>query len=136
MALEDTAVRLIEKRGRSVVLVRSAAAPSEPSKPWRGAGAPAGTRPGDVRVPLKAVFTSAKQEPLRVLLSDVATDEGDTSGKKRLLIAAKAAAALTAEDLTTFDFVEELDGSRWSIDGGELVKPGETAYLYDLQVSQ
>lgn len=137
MALEQTAARLIEKHGRNVRLVKSAVAPNAPNKPWRGPAAPGQSSPDDVRVTLKAVFTTATRDPLKILLSDVATPELDTTGKKRLLIAALTAeAAAPGEDLTKFDYVEELDGSRWSLEGGELVKPGETAYLYDLKVSQ
>lgn len=132
MALQDTALRLIEKRGRVVRLVRSGVARRDPSKPWRGPADAGGDGGDSVVVDAPGVFTSATRDPIKVLVSEAATDEGDTKGKKRLLIAALSD---QGHDLTTFDYVED-GGDRWSIDKGELVKPGEIAYLYDLQVSQ
>lgn len=135
MALQDTALRLIEKHGRTVQLVRSGTQPENPEKPWRGPADDGveGQPPADsAKVECKGVFTTSKQEGIRVLLSDVATDEGDTAGKKRLLIAALSD---EGHDLLTFDYVIDGD-ARWAIDDGELIKPGEVAFLYDLKVSQ
>ena len=135
MALQDTALRLITKHGRVVQLVKSGSQPENPEKPWRG---PADDGVGDVvaddsvKVTCPAVFTTSKEEGFKVLLSEIATDEGDTSSKKRLLIAALSDGGY---DLTKFDYV--VDGAdRWAISEGELIKPGNIAYLYDRQVKQ
>lgn len=136
MALQDTALRLITKHGRTVQLVKSGSQPENPEKPWRG---PADDGVGDVaaddsvKVTCPGFFTSSKEEGIRVLLSEVATDEGDTAGKKRLLVAALSD---EGHDLTKFDYV--IDGAdRWAIaPGSEIIKPGTVAFLYDLQVKQ
>lgn len=136
MALQDTALRLITKHGRLVQLVRSGTQPENPEKPWRGPaddGVDDEAADDSVKVSCPGVFTTSKEEGIRVLLSEVATDEGDTVGKKRLLVAALSD---EGHDLTKFDYV--IDGAdRWAIaPESELIKPGNTAYLYDLRVSQ
>lgn len=134
MALQDTALRLIEKRGRVVQLVKSGVARSDPDKPWRGPADDGVDDPkvDSITVTVPGLFTSAARDPIRVLVSEVSTDEKDTSGKKQLLIPALSD---QGQDLAKFDYVLD-GGERWSIDSGELIKPGEIAYIYTLKVSQ
>ena len=114
MALEDTAVKLIAKFGRTASLLRRAAVPDDTNAPWDA------TASEGVSESITAVFVGFKDDQI----------DGQTiqSGDQMALIAAKATTGLGTEDSI-------VDGGRtWRIIAAELIKPGSVEYLWKCQV--
>jgi len=114
MALEDTAVKLIAKFGRSAALLRKSDILGDISKPWDGA-----TTEG-VSETVQAVFVNFKSPQI----------DGTTiqTGDMVCLIAAKSTTGIGTEDTI-------VDGTRkWRIISADLIQPGTIEYLWKLQV--
>lgn len=127
MSLADVAIRLIAKKGRDIVVVRSGVAPAVPAKPWRAPANPV-TGGDAVRVPCKGVFVEYVLKPW----DPSPAGEQARRPEKVLLIAAQAE-GVSGQDLQTFTSVED-GGRTWQIIMSEAVEPGETNYLYQLGV--
>ena len=121
------AERLIEENGRTLSLVRrDQGNPTDPAKPWRGS-----TEAATITVAVLGVVIDFEKEDFdgslvrrgdkRILISDQSViDEGG------------GAANLQIED---YDHI--LDGTtRWKILDVNLIEPGDTRIMYDIQVRQ
>ncbi len=119
MALEDTALRLIEKfgEGRTVTLLQPSAAPADPAKPWDVD--PTSTESG-LSVPGVVV-------PIRRNLID---GNSVRQGDETVLIAGLSLGTTvpTPEDKILDEGVEK------NILAVDRVRPGKTDFLYKLQV--
>lgn len=127
MSLADVAIRLINKKGRDIVVVRSGDAPANPAKPWRAPANPV-TGGDAIRVPCKGVFVEYVVKPW----DPTPGGQDDRRPEKVLLIAAQAE-GVAAQDLLTFTSVED-NGRTWQIVKSEAIEPGEINYLYQLGV--
>lgn len=115
--LAATALRLINANGRSVTLTKRSQTPLDAAQPWRG-----NNPTGDVPVTLKGVFSSDT--------ADAETAEIIRRGNKVFLIAASA----TAADLRLYSKMTDSDGTIFEVVKARLVKPGDTALLWKLEV--
>lgn len=114
MALEDTAVRLIAKFGRSATLLRKSLTPDDPAAPWDSNDSEGAS------VAITAAFVQFNKDQI----------DGTTihAGDQLALIAAKASTPITDSD-TILD-----GGARWRVINAELIKPGNIEYLWKAQV--
>ena len=114
MALEDTAVRLIAKFGRDASILLKGSAADTPSEPWDGA------------------VSEGVPETVKAVFLDFADNQIDgtviQAGDQRVLVAAKGNPAIDTAD-SIID-----GGRRWRVVNAELLKPGNTEYLWTLQV--
>lgn len=114
MALEDTAVKLIAKFGRSATLNVKATAPDDVDSPWDGA---ASDGVGSV---VSAVFLDFEDNQI----DGTVIQRGD----QLVYVAAKGNPAVdTADSITD-------GGKTWKIVNANLLKPGNIEYLWTLQV--
>lgn len=114
MALEDTAVRLIEKFGRDASILIKASAPDVAGEPWDGA-----VSEGTPQT-VKAVFLDFDANQIDGTVIQ--------AGDQRVLVAAKGNPAIDTAD-SIID-----GGRRWRIVNANLLKPGTVEYLWTLQV--
>jgi hypothetical protein len=113
MALEDTAVKLITKFGRTAALLRKGDI-LNPAAPWDG-----NSNEG-VSESVTCVFVNFNNSQV----------DGQTVqlGDMQCLIAAKSTTGIGPEDSI-------VDGdTKWRVIAANLVKPGNTEYLWKLQV--
>lgn len=114
MALEDTAVKLINKFGRSAALLRKSDVLGDPAKPWDGAATEG------VSETVQAVFVNYKGQQVDGTVIQ--------AGDMQCLIAAKSTTGIGTEDTI-------VDGTRkWRIISADLIQPGTIEYLWKLQV--
>jgi hypothetical protein len=114
VALEDTAVRLIAKFGRSATLLRKSLTPDDPAAPWDSNDSEGAS------VPITAAFVAFKKDQIDGTVIH--------AGDMQVLIAAKATTPVSDSD-TILD-----GGARWRIIATELIKPGSIEYLWKCQV--
>lgn len=121
------AERLIEANGRSLSLVRKDQGnPVDPAKPWRGS-----TGAADITVTVTGVVIDFEKDEVDgtvILRAD-----------KRVLVAAKSVTdeGGSAVNLNIEDYSDILDGgTRYRIINAQVIEPGDTRILYDLQVRQ
>lgn len=120
--LAAVAKRLIDKNGRTVLVVKQGDTPQDSDQPWRGQG----TYPIN-SVSGKAVFVSEAS------LGYTARDKDNV--KRADMVALFAAANDTGESLETYDVI--LDGGvTWQILKTELLQPADTRVLYIFEVSR
>lgn len=110
------AQELIAENGRSVKLQKLDATSSDPSKPWKGPGAPTVA----VEKTLLAVFVPASGSGL-----------GRDIVKEELLDRVEQVALVAPTDVSLEDFHAILDdGVRWRIDWAQALRPGPLVVLY------
>ena len=120
--LAKTAKRLIEANGRQVSVLKQAAVPADPAKPWRGQNtAPVATVSG------KAVFVSP---------GDLGIVQQNLDNVKRAdMVALFAAANDAGQTLEKFDLIQ--DGTvLWKILRAELLQPATKKMLYMFEVAR
>lgn len=114
-----TAKRLIEKNGRSVVLVRKSQTPADAAKPWRGPTSPGNTTVGTVKA---AIFPIDEKDEIGGLIR-----RGDET------------AWIAHDSLATPEDLEDIDAL---VDGGVTYKvikacpigPGDVRIAYQFYV--
>lgn len=121
------AERLIEENGRTITLVRQDQGnPADAAKPWR-----ASTNANEITTDVIGVFTDFEKEDFEGTLI--------RRGDKRVLIAAKSVEDATSGSLNVkvedFDAILD-DGVRWKILTADLIEPGSSRIMYDVQVRQ
>jgi len=121
------AERLIEANGRTLSLVRrDQGNPVVAAQPWR-----ASTEAATITVAVLGVFIEFEKEDFDGTLV--------RRGDKRLLIADKSVIdeGGAAPNLLIEDYDHILDATiRWKIITAELIEPGDTRIMFDLQVRQ
>lgn len=126
-SFRNLAERLIELNGRDIQLVRKDQGnPTDPTKPWRDS-----TDAADITVDVKGVFTEFEKDQI--------DGEIVRRGDKRVLVADKSVIdeGGNAANLKIEDYDAVLDGSiRWRIITTDLIEPGPTRIVFDLQVRQ
>jgi len=120
--LAATALRLVEKNGRTVQFVKLDTTPlADSTKPWRGTSNPRTTP--DATLDLKAVVVGPTSLGFKTTVSDF------LKKSEQIMIVA------TTQDLSQYN--EIVDNSRrWKIDGFEKLAPAGTTILYFVGVSQ
>lgn len=121
------AERLIEENGRTLLLVRrDQGNPADPAKPWRDS-----TEAATITVTVLGIVIDFEKEDFDGSLV--------RRGDKRILIADKSVIdeGGGAGNLQIEDYDHILDGTtRWKILSVNLIEPGDTRIMYDLQVRQ
>ena len=121
------AERLIEENGRDVSLVRrDQGNPVVSAKPWRDS-----TEAATITVVVKGVIIEFDKEDIDGSLV--------RRGDKRVLIADKSVIdeGGSAANLIIEDYDHVLDaGVRWKILEANLIEPGDTRIMFDLQIRQ
>lgn len=119
------AERLIEENGRDIQLVRrDQGNPTDADKPWRES-----TEAATITVTVKGVIIEFESEDFDGSLV--------RRGDKRILIADKSVIdeGGGAANLNIEDYDHVLDASvRWKIINADLIEPGDTRIMFDLQV--
>lgn len=118
--------RLIDKKGRTVTLVRHGSTPSDPNKPWRGISTPT-----DAEITGKAVFVP------RTLLATTFAENVDgvlSEGEYALFAASNDTVDGVAYKLETFNVMQDHNGVEWKIVRTELIAPADTRILYMFEV--
>ena len=119
------AERLINENGRSMTLTRKDQDnPTDPTKPWRTS-----TEVAEISFPVVGVFI------------DYEKDEVDGTlilrGDKRVLVAAKDIDDQSPTNTKVEDYNSITDGTVvYRIINAQVIEPGDTRILYDLQVRQ
>ena len=123
----NLAERLIEENGRTLSLVRrDQGNPTNPAQPWRGS-----TEAATITVAVLGVVIDFEKEDFDGSLV--------RRGDKRILISDKSVIdeGGGASNLQIEDYDHILDGTtRWKILTVNLIEPGDTRIMYDLQVRQ
>lgn len=121
------AERLIEENGRDLSLIRrDQGNPVDPAKPWRDS-----TEAAEITVVVKGVVIEFEKEDFDGSLV--------RRGDKRILIADKSVIdeGGSATNLKIEDYDHILDGTvRWKILDANVIEPGDTRIMFDLQVRQ
>lgn len=131
MALDATAQRLIQAKGRTVTLVISSTTPADPAKPWRAPSSVVAA-PDATRLAVKAVFESKSSSDIARALASGGEQDAVRRSVERFLVAALDVAGF---DILATDFVEDAS-VRWRVTKVIPVQPGDTAYIYTLEVEQ
>jgi len=120
--LQTKAQNLIEKFGRTVVLVKESRTATDATKPWLG------TSTSDTEVSASAVYVPlAGEQPVTV------SEMLETAGLSRRADAFLVG-AISGQDVRTFQKVQ--DGSRvWRITNVSVIQPGDTVLLYQVEVA-
>ena len=120
-ALQAKAQSLITKFGRTVVLVKESRTATDASAPWLG------TSTSDTEVSVSAVYVPISGDS-PATVSEMVGSAGLTRRADSFLVG-----AVSGHDLRTFQKVQ--DGSRvWRITHVNVVRPGETVLLYQIEV--
>ena len=131
--LSATALKLIEKNGRTVTLVKLSETPANASEPWKGpaaaaavsVGEPGALGSGKVGLEVIACFVTFSDNELAELFGLV---NEARRGQKSAFV---AGAAVTPEDLRDFD--QMVDGSDvWKIEAVDTLRPGDVPLLHYL----
>ena len=123
-----TAIRLIEKYGREVTLIRFDQTPADGLKPWAGPADPRATPDETVTIP--AAFV----EPTSLSSMGITTVDDDLL--KRLdKVCLIAPAVGSSYDLSTFNEIID-DGTNHKIFRVSTLKPGNTVLLYIVMVAK
>lgn len=121
------AERLIEENGRNITLVRrDQGNPVDSAKPWRDS-----TEAATITFIVKGVIIDFDKEDIDGSLV--------RRGDKRVLISDKSVSdeGGSAANLIIEDYDHILDaGVRWKIKEVNLIEPGDTRIMYDLQIRQ
>lgn len=120
--LATTAKRLIEKNGRSVVVVKRGKQPQDTDQPWRGQ-----TNFPEAEVSGLAVFVDSSDLGYTVM------DEENV--KRSVKVALFAAANDGSNNLETFDEIRDGD-VKWQISKAEVLAPADTRLLYMFEVKR
>lgn len=119
------AERLIEKNGRDISLVRrDQGNPTDAAKPWRDS-----TEAATITVIAKGVIIEFETEDIDNSLV--------RRGDKRVLLADKSVIdeGGSATNLIIEDYDHILDaGVRWKIIEANVIEPGDTRIMYDIQI--
>lgn len=120
-ALQTKAQTLVTKFGRTVVLVKESRTATDASAPWLG------TSTSDTEVSVSAVYVPiAGEQPVTV--SAMVESAGLSRRADAFLIG-----DVSGQDIRTFQKVQ--DGSRvWRITHVNVVQPGDTVLLYQVEV--
>jgi hypothetical protein len=132
MALEQTAQRLIQAKGRTVTLVISSTTPADVNKPWRAPSSVVAA-PDATRLAVKAVFESKSSSDIARALASGGEQDAVRRSVERFLVAALDVASF---DILATDFVEDGESVRWRVTKVIPVQPGDTAYIHTLEVEQ
>lgn len=126
-SFRNLAERLIEENGRDLSLVRrDQGNPVDPTKPWRDS-----TEAAEITVVVKGVVIEFEKEDFDGSLV--------RRGDKRILIADKSVIdeGGSAANLQIEDYDHILDETvRWKILDANVIEPGDTRIMFDLQVRQ
>lgn len=117
--------RLINENGRSLTLLRKDQGnPVDPAKPWRSS-----TEADEIEFSVVGVFIEFEKDEV----DGTIVKRGD----KRLLIAAKDIDDQSPANTNVEDYDEITDGTVvYRIINAQVIEPGDTRILYDLQVRQ
>ena len=116
-----TAKRLINKRGRSIELIRLDESAANTSRPWKG---PPST-PSETTLPLKGVFVppnTVRQFGLSALGLGTQLEDMISMSDQVIIVAQGEV------DLRIFTEVLD-DGMRWGIFASQILKPGDVTLL-------
>ena len=126
-SFRSLAERLIEANGRSLTLVRrDQGNPTDSDKPWRDS-----TEADTVSTTLTGLFVEYEKEDFDGSLI--------RRGDKKILIAAKSVEDESASSVNVKieDYDHILDGTvRWKIVAVDLIEPGPSRVMYEIQVRQ
>ena len=115
MALEDTAQRLINAKGRPVTLRRPSLTPADPAAPWDNAGSFSDST-------VTIVFTKGSSPQL-----------GTTNAQLESFVV--LIAGLDVPELTTADRI--IDGTEeYRVTAAERVQPGATLYIWKATIAK
>lgn len=136
--LAATALRLIEKNGRIVTLVRRSEVPANSNEPWKGAadvaatiGDPDPDLTGKVGIEVSAVFVGQNDAELAELFGAIPL----TEVKRGLKVALVAGSDVTPEELSKYDAMIDT-GDVWSIDIVDTLRPGPLAMIHRLVLTR
>jgi hypothetical protein len=115
-SLATTAQRLINENGRTVTLTKTDRTPADSNKPWRAGGS------SDTTVDVVAVLVPYESKDVDGTLVK--------RGDNRAYVAALDTGAELIEDYDTL--VDSSD--YWRIQAVEVINPGDTRVLYDIQL--
>ncbi len=122
-SLRLTAERLIEASGRSVTLTKRDRTADNSSTPWTGPADP-GT---DVTIVVIAVMLDYKTEEIDGTLV--------IRGDQRCFIADKSVVDVSSAAIQLHDFDTLTDGAIvWHIENAEILEPGSTRIMYEMQL--
>jgi hypothetical protein len=134
--LAATALKLIEKNGRAVTLVKLSEVPANASEPWKGpasasvsVGEPGALGAGKVGIEVIACFVSFSDTDLAELFGPA---NGVRRGQKTVFVAGDSVAP---EELRSFDRL--IDGADvWSIESVDTLRPGDVSLLHYLVLTR
>jgi hypothetical protein len=111
--------------------VISSSTPADAAKPWR-APTSVVAAPDATRLAVKAVFESKSSSDIARALASGGEQDAVRRSVERFLVAALDVASF---DIMAIDFVEDAS-ARWRVTKVIPVQPGDTAYIYTLEVEQ
>lgn len=120
VSLAALADRLISQNGKAVTFYHQQKTPTDPTKPWRGAGA----NNYDLTLPAFAVVVPNEE---------IDDKESMRRGDATAYIAASTFGAgnpFTAVDLVTIDTMIDNEGYTWHVHGVQILNPGVLRVLY------
>lgn len=136
--LAATALKLIQKNGRTITLIRRSEVPATVGEPWKGAadvaatvGDPDPDLTGKVGIEVSAVFVGRDDQELAELFGAVPLTEVNRGLKVALI----AGSDVSPEELTKFDAVID-SGDVWSIEAKDTLRPGPLAVLHRIVLSR
>jgi hypothetical protein len=128
-ALAATARALVEANGRQVTLRRLEDAPSDVSKPWRGAANPAS--PADAT----ATPFGVAVPPSSATALGMSTQDNDLVKRSQQIFIITPAEGET-QDYSTFHELVDDDGEPYRIVGVEKLRPAQVTLLYFVGVAR
>lgn len=127
--LAKTAKKLIEKNGRTLILIKSKETNTDPNKPWRKNDNP---WVGGTEITVTGVFINPKSP------TDLGEGEALVAG---ILIDSRYKYVLIAEDsspgndYSLFDYIKD-NNLIWKIQSTEKLKPGDKTILHLMRLEQ
>lgn len=126
--LAQTAQRLIEANGRSVMLRKRDRTPADPAEPWRGPDTTPTPPDGDVQTAIVAfVPPSGTGFGRNRIIDGTLADSFDQIG----LLAADSVPGIDIEDFSTVE-----DGTKaWKIENVKTLRPADQTIIYALSLT-
>jgi len=120
-ALAEDARTLIEENGRAVTLKKFSETPQDSNKPWRGRDSAT-----DDTVDATAILAPFESQDVDGQIVRM--------GDQRCILAA-ASQNVAGRDIETFDSLDDSGVTGvWKIVSVQLIQPGDTAIVYDIQL--
>lgn len=115
---------LIKENGREVEFLRLDSGPADPDKPWIGAGTP---------------IVAERVKTIAVCVPAISLSFGTDFANEELLKRVSEVFIVAADDAgTNFEKFHAIDdiGTRWTIEWGQILRPGPVKVLYLIGVSR